>query len=74
MQNLAETLQLFIDFVGDAISSAVDFLAKLPEMLSFLRIIFSMIPVEVRGFALLSVSLSVLLMFVSFIRTDTTGG
>lgn len=74
MGTIIDTVQLWVDFFADALRSAVNFLAKLPEMLEFLHSVFVLVPVEVRGFALLSVSISVLLMFTSFIRTDTTGG
>lgn len=69
-----DTLVLWIDFFAGAIRSAVDFLAKLPQMLGFVRDVIALVPAEIRGFAFLSVSLSVLLMFASFLNTSTTGG
>lgn len=74
MDTITGTIQIWVDYFADAFSSAVEFLGRLPQMLGFLHQLFRLIPAEIRGFALVSVSLSVLLMFVSFIRTDTAGG
>ena len=71
---LFDSINLLLSFILHGFQSVLEVITHIPMFVSWVVSLVGLLPAEIKGFAILGVSLSVMLMFVGFIKTDTTGG
>lgn len=74
LSTIFDSINLLLQFILHGLQSVLEVITHIPMFVTWVVSFVNLLPTEIKGFALLSVSLSVMLMFVCFIKTDTTGG